>query len=66
MKVNVGGLDSFIRIFAGVWLTYWAMYGTIGCWGFLGIILILTGIGRTCPVYCAIGASSECCEQPHH
>ena len=51
MKVNLGSVESFIRIFAGVALLYGALYGAIGEWGYLGVVLIATGMGRMCPLY---------------
>ena len=59
MKINVGPIDSVIRILIGVSLLFSALMGYVGAWGFLGIILIATGLGRTCPVYAAAGINSN-------
>jgi len=61
MKLNVGNLESFIRIFAGVCLLYGALYGAIGSWGYLGIVLIATGMGRFCPLYTVLGINKNSC-----
>jgi hypothetical protein len=51
MILNVGPLDSIVRIFVGIALLFSALMGYIGAWGFLGVVLIATGLGRTCPAY---------------
>lgn len=66
LKTNVGGLDSFIRIFVGIVLAYSALMGYIGAWGYIGLVLVATGLGRTCPAYCVIGANTEKDEAAGH
>ena len=66
MKINVGGLDSFVRIFAGVWLSYFWLDGAIGNLGLFGFLLILTGISRYSPTYCVLNLSTAKCEQEAH
>ena len=58
MKANVGTLDRSLCIDAGVALIGLAVAGWIGPWGYLGIIPLLTGLLRTCPVYSMFGISS--------
>ena len=58
MKTNVGGIDRILRIAVGVILIALTLMGTIGAWGWLGIIPLATGIFRTCPLYSIIGFSS--------
>ncbi len=62
MKLNVGGIESFIRIFSGVCLLYGALYGIIGAWGFAGVILILTGLARFCPLTTLLGINTNSCK----
>ena len=62
MKLNVGNIESFIRIFAGVCLLYGTLYGAIGAWGFSGIILILTGMARFCPLTTLLGINTNSCK----
>jgi O-antigen ligase len=58
MKTNVGGIDRILRIAFGALLIVLALAGTIGAWGWLGLIPLATGIFRTCPLYQLIGFSS--------
>jgi hypothetical protein len=62
MKLNVGNIESFIRIFAGVCLLYGALYGVIGQWGFIGVALMATGMGRFCPLYSILGINKNGCK----
>ena len=58
VKINVGALDRFLRMGAGVALIGLAVAEWIGPWGYIGIIPLLTGLFRTCPVYTLLGLSS--------
>jgi hypothetical protein len=58
MKVNVGGIDRLLRIAAGAILLVLAMMGTIGPWGYIGIVLLATGLLRFCPVYPLLGINT--------
>ncbi|MFW8564920.1 YgaP family membrane protein [Orrella sp. 11846] len=51
MKINLGGLDRGIRVIVGVVLIVLALMGTIGPWGWIGLIPLLTGLFGNCPVY---------------
>ena len=51
MPKNVGKIDRYLRIGAGALLLLLAAMGTIGAWGYLGIVPLLTGIFSTCPAY---------------
>ncbi len=55
MKVNVGGADRILRIAAGLVLIGLTLAGTIGIWGWLGLILIATGLFSFCPAYSILG-----------
>ena len=55
MKANVGNLDRIVRIVAGLALIGLAVAGTIGAWGYLGIIPLATGLVRICPAYSVLG-----------
>ena len=57
-KTNVGGLDRAVRIIAGVALVGLAASGTIGAWGYIGIVPILTGALGWCPAYLPFGFST--------
>ena len=58
MKVNVGTVDRIIRIVVGIVLIGLAAVGTIGAWGFLGVLLLLTGVVRVCPAYSVLGINT--------
>lgn len=57
-KTNVGGIDRLLRIVAGVVLIALTLMGTIGWWGWIGLVLLATGLVRTCPVYSLIGVNT--------
>ncbi len=58
MKANVGGIDRIARIVVGLLLIALAATGTIGVWGYIGVVLLLTGIVRWCPAYAPFGFST--------
>lgn len=51
MQVNIGRLDRALRVVAGLLLIGLSLFGVIGWWGWLGLILVVTGIIRFCPSY---------------
>lgn len=53
--MNVGQLDRIIRIIIGLVLIIAAATDTIGLWGYIGIIPLVTGLLRWCPLYTLIG-----------
>ncbi len=58
MKCNVGTIDRTLRIAAGLVLIALAATGTVGVWGWIGVVPLLTGIFRFCPAYPLLGISS--------
>ena len=58
MKANVGTIDRTLRIVVGLALIGLAVAGTIGWWGYLGVVPLLTGIVRVCPAYAIFGFNS--------
>ncbi|MBL8350680.1 MAG: DUF2892 domain-containing protein [Burkholderiaceae bacterium] len=58
MKLNVGGLDRSLRIVAGLVLIALAATGTVGVWGWIGVVLLLTGAIGFCPVYPLLGLNT--------
>lgn len=58
MNVNVGGLDRILRIVVGIALIVMAITGTIGVWGWIGVVPLATGLLKTCPVYSLLGMST--------
>lgn len=55
MKQNVGGMDRGLRIAAGLVLIALAATGTVGWWGWLGLIPLATGLMGWCPPYAIFG-----------
>jgi hypothetical protein len=58
MKANVGTTDRMLRILAGVALIGLAAAGSIGLWGYVGVVLLLTGLFRFCPAYPLLGMNT--------
>jgi Protein of unknown function (DUF2892) len=55
MKVNVGGVDRILRAIVGLVLIGLTITGTIGIWGWVGLIVLATGIFSFCPAYGLLG-----------
>lgn len=58
MKKNVGGIDRVLRIVAGLALIALAATGLIGPWGWLGVIVLATGVFSFCGAYTLVGLST--------
>jgi Protein of unknown function (DUF2892) len=58
MKTNVGGIDRILRALAGIILVALAATGTIGVWGWLGVVLIGTAAFSFCPAYPLLGINT--------
>ncbi len=58
MTPNVGTIDRTIRIVAGLALIVLAALGTVGAWGYLGVVPLATGLFRFCPAYRLIGMTT--------
>lgn len=58
MKTNVGGIDRILRIVLGLALIALAATGTVGVWGWLGAVFVLTAAIGFCPLYTVLGFSS--------
>jgi ABC-type branched-subunit amino acid transport system permease subunit len=58
MKANVGGIDRVLRIVAGIILVALAVTGTIGAWGYLGLIVLATGVFSFCGAYTLLGINT--------
>ena len=58
MKANVGGIDRVARIVAGVVLIGLAATGTVGVWGWIGVVPLATGLLGWCPAYLPFGLST--------
>lgn len=58
MKNNEGGIDRMVRIVAGLVLLGLMAMGTIGWWGWLGIVPLATGLIGWCPAYTLLGMNT--------
>lgn len=52
---NMGSTDRIVRFAVGALLVVLALTGTIGLWGWLGLILIGTAALNFCPAYTLLG-----------
>ncbi len=58
MKTNVGSLDRILRALIGVLLLALTATGTIGLWGWIGLVPLATAAFSTCPLYTLLGLST--------
>lgn len=58
MEKNMGGIDRAVRILVGLALIALSLTGTIGLWGWIGVIPLVTGLLASCPLYKLIGVST--------
>ena len=57
---NVGKIDKYARISVGVALLALTVTGTIGFWGYIGLLPLVTGLLNTCPAYTLLGINTDC------
>jgi hypothetical protein len=58
MKCNSGAVDRAIRGIVGLLLIALAATGTVGMWGYIGIVLLLTAVFGFCPAYAIFGMNT--------
>lgn len=58
MKANVGGIDKILRVIVGLVLIGLAATGTVGIWGWIGVVPLLTGLIGWCPLYPLLGLNT--------
>jgi hypothetical protein len=58
MTNNVGGTERIIRIVVGLVLLGLAATGTVGWWGWLGVVPLATGALGWCPPYAIFGINT--------
>ena len=56
---NIGKLDRIIRIVLGILLVGNVFVGLQTVIGWVGLILIVTGLFGTCPIYSLIGINTK-------
>jgi len=55
MSRNLGQIDRIARLVLGALLIVLAAVGTIGVWGYLGVIFVGTAFVNFCPIYRVFG-----------
>ena len=58
MKMNEHTIDRALRVIAGLALIGLAASGTIGVWGWIGVVPLVTGAIGFCPAYAILGFST--------
>ncbi|MCU0896692.1 MAG: DUF2892 domain-containing protein [Burkholderiales bacterium] len=60
MKANVGGIDKFIRIVAGLAILslVFVLEGSARWWGLVGLVPLFTGLIGVCPAYSLLGLNT--------
>jgi hypothetical protein len=58
MKTNEGSLDRVVRVIAGLALIGLTLAGTIGVWGWIGVVPLVTGALGMCPLYSLLGINT--------
>lgn len=59
MTRNLANWDRIARLVLGALLILLAITGTIGVWGYLGVILVGTAFVSFCPVYRVLGLKTH-------
>ena len=58
MPRNVGDIDKWLRIIAGLLILGLGAFGPLGWWGVLGIVPLATGVMGSCPAYRLMGMNT--------
>lgn len=58
LAVNEHPGERVLRVVLGLALIGMALSGTIGVWGYIGVVPLLTGIVGSCPLYSIFGFST--------
>ncbi len=57
MKCNVGKTEQIVRIVIGIIIVVLGLYYS-NWWGLIGLVLIITGLIRYCPISGVLGIST--------
>jgi len=57
-KTNVGTIDRMLRIVIGLALIGLTLFGSIGPWGWIGVVPLITASLGSCPLYTVFGFST--------
>jgi len=55
LTTNIGSADRILRIVLGVVLIGLTLNGSIGVWGWIGVVPLATAFLKICPVYSILG-----------
>ncbi|MDE2612104.1 MAG: DUF2892 domain-containing protein [Burkholderiales bacterium] len=55
MQTNIGSLNRLVRVIVGLVLIGLTLAGTIGVWGWIGVVPLVTGAVGWCPAYRLLG-----------
>ena len=55
MTINIGTIDRAARVILGIIIVTLTALGKISPWGWLGVMLIITGAIKFCPAYSLFG-----------
>ncbi len=58
LSVNEHPIERVVRVVAGLALIGLAVAGSIGPWGYVGLVPVLTGLVGSCPLYTVLGIST--------
>ncbi len=58
MKTNEGTIDRALRVLAGLVLIALAATGTVGMWGWIGVVPLATALFGFCPLYTVLGMNT--------
>ena len=54
-ETNMGTVDRALRVIVGLALIAMAATGTVGMWGYIGAVPVLTALVGFCPAYTLLG-----------
>jgi O-antigen ligase len=58
MTKNIGNIERIVRIVGGLVLIALTATGTVGVWGWLGLVPLATGLVGWCPPYSLLGINT--------
>lgn len=58
MNVNIGSTDRMLRVVAGLVIIGLGVYYQ-SLWGIIGLVPLLTGLFRFCPLYTMLGMNTR-------